>query len=196
MEGTVQSSIIAKTGYNNISYNHQTAITTKLAAGKRGVISKASLLVDTPSPSPPRTAKRSFVTRFNPYEAKRALLTPTGAGGFNLLRPIETCIDRMSPTPTDIRRFPRRLYGSSSFVSGGSGVNANTKTVPVLPSALRHPTNRMGQRSHVTFSMADDNRRRAFQAEMGLMRQPQRSLTSPAELRLLAVHDGRSMAYR
>lgn len=130
------------------------------------------------------------------------MLTPTGAGGFNILRPIETCIDRLSPTPTDIRRrFPRRFYGSSGFVSGvgGSGVSAGTKTVPVLTSAMRHEQNRSAIRggSHVTFSMANDSRRAAFRASSaGLTRQPQRSLTTPAELRLLAVHDGRSMAYR
>ena len=120
MESSIIRTNRPSAGRTSLSYNDATATpTTKFTAGPAGktALSKASLFVDTPTPSPPASrvsgaigaSKLGFATRFSPYEAKRALLTPTGAGGFNILRPIETCIDRLSPTPT---RFPRKLYGS------------------------------------------------------------------------------------
>ena len=124
MESSIIRTNRPSAGRTSLSYNNATAIpTTKFTAGPsatgagKTALSKASLFVDTPTPSPPASrvsgaigaSKLGFASRFSPYEAKRALLTPTGAGGFNILRPIETCIDRLSPTPT---RFPRKLYGS------------------------------------------------------------------------------------
>ena len=253
-----QSGINTKTNLNNFtknnSYNTITATTnhhlattnnsnnTARTTTKRNSkvvglgmsAAKTRLLVDTPSPSPPRFGKRfggstamsgASSRRFGqstttmPYEAKKALLTPTGSGGFNLLRPIETCIDRLSPTPSRFKFYTSGsgvgstgLFGTGQSLGGsGSNIGATATGGPTkLTSALRRGgvassslAAAADRSSHVTFSMADDHQSAspssyhssaaATIANRRPLLPPQRSLTSPAELRLLAVHDGRSM---